>query len=146
MAAQELSSAAAATEELSSAALGVGCPAERAGVTARDETEAAAIDREVGEFLASLKRDGDARRFERFAIALPVEVTAGGATHSGMTIDISEGGVGLRLPEGVAIPPGTAVTPRIGAARRVVAGRVVHDGADLVGIEQIPIRWTHLIG
>ena len=96
--------------------------------------DAAAIDREVQDFLASLRRDGDARRFERFDIALPAEVTVGGVVHRGTTIDVSEGGIGVRLPGTAGIAAGMAVTLRIGAEAAALAARVAHVTDATVGL------------
>jgi hypothetical protein len=95
-------------------------------------TDTGAIDREVQDFLAYLKRDGDARRFERFDVVLPAEVVAPGITLRCETIDLSEGGVCLRMTSQGALAAGMAVTVRIEGVDMV--GRIAHLQGERVGV------------
>ncbi|WP_051213083.1 cache domain-containing protein [Rubritepida flocculans] len=95
--------------------------------------DAQAIDREVEEFFAALRRDGDARRFERQAAALPVEVQGrAGPPLALTTCDLSEAGVGLALSGPFPFAPGDAVTLALGGER--LSGRVAHVQEGRAGI------------
>ncbi|MBB5689416.1 methyl-accepting chemotaxis protein [Roseomonas alkaliterrae] len=94
--------------------------------------DAAAIDREVAQFLASLRRDGDARRFERIPADLAVTVEAGQRRLAGRSLDLCEGGIGLSLPPPIALRAGEAVTILVGGHR--LSGRVAHVEAERVGV------------
>jgi methyl-accepting chemotaxis protein len=104
--------------------------------------DSAAIAREVEEFVASLKHDGDARRFDRVPAAIPAELLAAGETLRGETIDLSEGGASLKLAEPRALPAGLAVTLRLGASE--MPGRIAYSEGERIGIALVLNSATRL--
>jgi len=96
--------------------------------------DTAAIDREVGDFLATLSRSDEARRFERFEAELAAELRLGNRTLRGVTSDFSEGGIGLRLQDAVSLPRGAAVSLRINEADGPIEGRIAYAEGTRVGV------------
>ncbi|MCX8132450.1 MAG: PilZ domain-containing protein [Roseococcus sp.] len=95
--------------------------------------DAQAIDREVEEFFAALRRDGNARRFERQPVALPVEIQGKEGPPLALTTrDVSEAGMGLALSGPFPFRPGDALTLRL--AGETLAGRLAHVQEDRAGV------------
>jgi methyl-accepting chemotaxis protein len=95
--------------------------------------DAQAIDREVEDFFAALRRDGDGRRFERQPAALPVEIQGReGPPLMLTTHDLSEAGVGLALSGPLPFRPGDPLTLRL--AGETLTGRLAHVQADRAGV------------
>jgi hypothetical protein len=136
--------------QLTDRAATLSAQAQSAGTTAEGveqaanalATDSAAIAREVEGFLASLKQDGDARRFERVPATMPAELLAAGETLRGETIDLSEGGMSLKLAESRALPAGLSVTLRLGASE--MPGRIAHSESGRIGIALLPDAATRL--
>ncbi len=85
-----------------------------------------------------LRSYGEYRRHERTGIRVPITVEGGQAAvagHLAGTTDVSEGGLGLRRSPDLVIKPGSTLQLRIeGLGERVVTARVVHVGANHVGL------------
>jgi methyl-accepting chemotaxis protein len=96
--------------------------------------DAGAIDAEVGEFLGSLKSDGEARRFERFACSWPAQIRVSGQLRDASMADISHGGAALLLADAGPIAAGQEVQLRVGDAAGWLHGRVAHVGDGRLGV------------
>lgn len=57
---------------------------------------------------------GDRRKFDRLPCDVPAEATFGGQKLSGKTVDLSEGGVLIRLDQDVSVPMGSQFSLQIG--------------------------------
>ncbi len=96
--------------------------------------DAGAIDVEVGAFVKTLRGDGEARRFERFACKWPARLRSGGREHAAMTIDVSRGGMALRLEDAAGLAAGQEVEVGCDANGAWLHGRLAHVGEGRAGL------------